>query len=211
MVERWVASRQTSSGPGLADDAPEVCQAPVVATDVNRPVVPVWLLDVDGVLNASRPGWGAPPRQGNALHGGEVFRMRWAPALITELVELHRTQLVEFRWATTWVDHIDQIQAMFGLPRFPVAFSGLATDPHVKAPALKADAALRVVEQERRPLIWADDDAIPTAGPILRRLRDSGQPLLLIAPDLRHGLQPADLYTVTEFLGDPRSWDSTGP
>src|SRR5690348_3934124 len=42
----------------------------------------VWLLDVDGVLNANRPGWGGPPRGGNAQSGGDLFRIRWAPALV---------------------------------------------------------------------------------------------------------------------------------
>ncbi|KUL32677.1 hypothetical protein [Actinoplanes awajinensis] len=41
---------------------------------------PVWLLDVDGVLNANRPGWSAAPRRGMAYAGGTGFLMRWAPA-----------------------------------------------------------------------------------------------------------------------------------
>ncbi|PPK93489.1 hypothetical protein CLV92_110117 [Kineococcus xinjiangensis] len=40
----------------------------------------VWLLDVDGVLNASRPGWSAPPRIRSAYSGGFEYRIRWAPA-----------------------------------------------------------------------------------------------------------------------------------
>jgi hypothetical protein len=169
-------------------------------------VVPVWLLDVDGVLNVTKPGWGGPPRHGEVAYGEQVFRMNWAPQLIAELVRLHRSRAVEFRWTTTLVDHIDQVGAMMRLPRFPTAFSGLPSDPHVKAPTLKTDAALHVVGQEQRPLIWTDEDAIPTSGTLLRRLQGRGLPLLLIAPDPRRGLQPADLHAVTEFLTDPWSW-----
>lgn len=43
---------------------------------------PVWLLDVDGVINATRPGWGSPPRQASVYADGDDWPMRWAPALI---------------------------------------------------------------------------------------------------------------------------------
>ena len=164
---------------------------------------PVWLLDVDGVLNANRPGWGAPPRQGTAHYGSETFRMRWAPKLMVELVQLHREGMVDLRWATTWVDHIDSVQALFGLPAFPLAFSRLSAAPQVKAPGLKMDAALQVVETERRALIWTDDDAIDADPLLVPRLRASGQPLLLIRPDPRRGLQPADLQAIAEFIRNP--------
>jgi hypothetical protein len=165
--------------------------------------LPVWLLDVDGVLNADRPGWGSRPRTGKATFEGHLFRMRWAPPLMIHLARLHHDHVVEFRWATTWVDQIHQLEALFGLPGFPVAFSGLPTGPQIQTPDLKGEAALDVVETERRPLIWTDDDAIPLGGPLLRRLRASEQPLLLIAPDPRRGLQPAHLDAVTEFLSKP--------
>jgi hypothetical protein len=50
---------------------------------------PVWLLDVDGVVNVARPGWGAAPRSGNAYSGATAYRMRWAPTLI-ERIRLRR-------------------------------------------------------------------------------------------------------------------------
>ena len=46
---------------------------------------PVWLLDVDGVLNANKPGWGQAPRK-RIISG---FVVRWAPKLI---VRMHRLQ-----------------------------------------------------------------------------------------------------------------------
>ena len=162
--------------------------------------VPVWLLDVDGVLNAGRPGWDTPPHQGSARHGDREFRMRWAPSLIVALARLHHDRRVEFRWATTWVDEISGIENLMRLPVFPVAFSGLPSSPQTKTPGLKTEAALNVVEQERRPLIWTDDDAIPTHGALRERLDRSGQPMLLIAPDPHQGLQPADLASVQGFL-----------
>jgi hypothetical protein len=176
----------------------------------SRPVtepVPVWLLDVDGVLNADRPSWGGLAGKGTAKFEGHAFRMRWAPRLMVQLSGLHRDRVVEFRWATTWVDQIGQIEALFQLPGFPLAFSGLPSGPQTQVPDLKGKAALHVVETERRPLIWTDDDAIPLGGPLRRRLQASGQPLLLIAPDPNRGLEPADLQAVTEFLANPMGCD----
>jgi hypothetical protein len=171
--------------------------------------VPVWLLDVDGVLNADRPGWSGLPGHGTAKFEGHVFRMRWAPRLIVQLIKLHRDHVVEFRWATTWVDEIGQIEALFRLPGFPLAFSGLSSGPQSQVPGLKGEAALHVVETERRPLIWTDDDAIPLGGPLRRRLHAS-QPLMLIAPDPNRGLQPADIQAVTEFLANPGATERPG-
>jgi hypothetical protein len=182
-----------------------VVRLAVVESTEAGPPVPVWLLDVDGVLNADRPGWGDPPGQGTARFEGHTFRMRWTPRLIVHLARLHQDQVVEFRWATTWVDEIEQIESLFRLPGFRLAFSGLPAGPQGKVPGLKGKAALQVVETERRPLIWTDDDAIPLGGPLRRRLNASGQPLLLIAPDPTRGLQPADLDAVTDFLADRRT------
>ncbi|CRK60373.1 hypothetical protein [Alloactinosynnema sp. L-07] len=166
--------------------------------------LPVWLLDVDGVLNAVRPGWGRAPRQGTASSGGLGYRMHWAPALIEEIIRLHRAGLVEIRWATTWADDIAQVERLLRLPRFPTAFSTLGVDPSVKAPERKAAAALEIVEVECRPLVWTDDDAIPASGPLIERLTAIGVPTMFVRPNPRHGLQPEDVRAIEEFLDELR-------
>jgi hypothetical protein len=163
---------------------------------------PVWLLDVDGVLNADRPGWGAAPRRADLQVGPHSYRMRWAPALIEAIVRLRRTTSVEIRWATTWVDEIHQVARAMRLPDLPVAFGGLGGDPSQASPEAKLQAALHVLEVENRPLIWTDDDAIPALGPDARRLRDARQPSLLISPNPKVGLQAPDLAAIAEFLAD---------
>jgi hypothetical protein len=164
--------------------------------------MPVWLLDVDGVLNVTRPGWGGAPRQGTACSAGIGYRMRWSAELVSEIRRLHRSGTVEIRWATTWVDDIEQVERLLRLPPFPTAFSGLNAAPSVKAPGYKAEAALRIVEAERRPLIWTDDDAIPTSGPLIDHLAASGMPTMLMRPDPRRGLQPEDIHAIEEFIAD---------
>lgn len=162
---------------------------------------PVWLLDVDGVLNATRPGWGEAPDQGEAFVNGACYSLRWAPALTRRIGALVVSGAVEVRWATTWVDHIMQVERLLRLPRIDTAFRGVTTDED-EAVERKLQAALDVVETERRPLIWTDDDAIPDSGEVLNRLLDGGVPVLLLSPSTGHGLQPDDLDAIDDFLAE---------
>ena len=162
---------------------------------------PVWLLDVDGVLNASRPGWGKPPVTRVAYADGLGYKIRFAVGLCTWLRRLHAGGRVDIRWATTWVDEIDQIEKAMRLPSWPCAFSLKA--PEADGDVEKYRAAIRVVEVERRPLIWTDDAAIPADGSLAyARLTAPGVPLHIARPQLNRGLQPADLVAIEAFLSD---------
>src|SRR5687768_389378 len=90
-------------------------------TDEKLP--PIWLLDVDGVINASRPGWGAAPRTGYAYAGRSEFKIRWAPALLQRIRKLHSEGLVEIQWCTTWCAFADQLERLFKLPPLGRAFT----------------------------------------------------------------------------------------
>ena len=107
---------------------------------------------------------------------------------------------VEVRWATTWVDHIVQVERLMSLPKAPTAFTRIDVADPLAGVARKLQAALHVVERERRPLIWTDDDAVPLGGPERDRLESAGVPVLLVRPLFRHGLQPADLAAIEQFL-----------
>ena len=93
-----------------------------------------------------------------------------------------------------------QVERLLRLPAFRTAFRGLGTAPSVGAVDFKLAAALHVVEVERRPLIWTDDDAIPVMGPERDRLEQAGVPVLLLAPDPHTGLGPADVERIDAFL-----------
>jgi hypothetical protein len=161
---------------------------------------PVWLLDVDGVVNARHPAWDQPYAQGHAFVDGVTYRLQWAPALTRFIKMVHKRRAAEVRWATTWVDHIHQVERLLRVPAFHTAFRGLGTSPAVGAPECKLAAALHVVEVERRPLIWTDDDAIPVTGEDRRRLDEAGVPVLLLAPDSFEGLTPRHLEAIEGFL-----------
>lgn len=166
--------------------------------------LPVWLLDVDGVLNAtSKPGWHAPPTRRYAYANGAEFSMRWAPSLLDRIRTLIRTEQVEVRWATSWIGYTAQLERMFGLPPLIDAFR---LDPALLAgteerrqatEANKRAAALEIVRSGRR-LLWTDDDAIWPNGPERDELTAAGA--LLIAPDERRGLQPDHLDAIDAWL-----------
>ena len=159
-------------------------------------MIPVWLLDVDGVLNAGRAGWDGPPRTGTAYDkDGQPFRIRWSADLVKRITALHVSGAVEIWWATTWVDHDpDQISRLLGLPTFPVGWEpqGWAHTLYVRA--AKQNAAHHVLRAERRPLIWTDDQAIPD-----RLIEPGDPPALLIAPDTRRGLRPEHMDRIEQF------------
>jgi len=157
---------------------------------------PVWLLDVDGVLNVGRPGWDDEPRSGHARSAGFEFRLRWAPSLMDRIRALHDAGRVEIRWCSTWCCDADQIERLFDLPRFDRCWmedlNGAA------AAAAKLAAARRVLADGRR-LIWTDDSEVPTLGPLYDELAEGGR-ALLIAPSWRRGLLPAHLDAIDAFI-----------
>jgi hypothetical protein len=158
---------------------------------------PVLLLDVDGVLNAFQPSWGDELTRTNVAG----LPIRWAPAMIERLREIHRSGLVEIRWCTTWCGLPVQLRALgelFGLD-IPAAFGDR---PMSKTWGdLKVEAAIEVIA-EGRLLIWADDEEAAAARrlfPVVAAAENAGRALLL-TPESRLGLQPEDLDAIEAFL-----------
>jgi hypothetical protein len=75
-------------------------------------VPPVWLLDVDGVINASKPGWGGPPVSRRIWANGKHLVVRREPALIARIRELINARAVEVRWCSTWCPWADQLERL---------------------------------------------------------------------------------------------------
>ncbi len=161
----------------------------------------VWLLDVDGVLNANRPAWKETPKSGEAFAGGMSFRIRWAPSLASRIRALHRAGTVEITWCTTWCAYADQIEQLLGLPELARAFT--ADINGEEASLAKAAAALRVVEQGHR-LIWTDDLEVPRSGDLHRALTKDRRSLL-IRPFERRGLTPEHMDRIEAFAAAARA------
>src|SRR5687768_10208625 len=140
--------------------------------------IPVMLLDIDGVVNAmsTKPPthvWKAHHwNQGSQLaDDGVEYPMLWAQPVVDWLTVLHEQELAEIRWHSTWQDESLKVGRLMGLPEFKVQecpewlryqFNGSALASELiracMPPWWKYPAVERVVTQEKRRLIWIDDD-----------------------------------------------------
>jgi hypothetical protein len=157
----------------------------------------VWLLDVDGVVNADRPGWAMAPYRRWVYADGE-YRLRWAPKLLQRIRALVHASAVDLRWCTTWCPWAHVLEAAWGLPELPRALTAEQCDRSPGQVDTAKVAAARAVRAAGRRLIWTDDTAVPRVGPILRELTAGGQGLL-IAPASRFGLLPEHMDQIEAF------------
>lgn len=194
--------------------------------------LPLWLLDVDGVLNAVAPtsegrDW---PRwqRGFARTDGRrrAWPISWSPDVISQLLAWRAARRVEVAWLTTWgYDANDELAELLGLPQLPVAG---APPSRVVASAGWADSTASTHAE-----MAGADAADPLTGrwwkfDVVRRLHaaDPLRPLiwtdddlafepevmawmrahtrsLLIAPDPMRGLIPQHLRAIDRYLQVP--------
>ena len=169
---------------------------------------PVWLLDIDGVVNALGRGsvlgiwpeqaWlGAVVRAMIPRRGPMVLPIMAARPVLDFVAEVVRADAVEVRWHSTWREAaVTELAPVLGLPDIPVSVAPEWTDP---PPGVwwKLPAAQRVVAAGRR-LVWTDDD-LAVLGDGLGSVSASPDALLL-SPDPRTGLAAADLDRIRRFL-----------
>lgn len=178
--------------------------------------VPVLLLDIDGVVNALSKEQSAEvwPEAWwlsfDATADGETFPMLISKAVVGFINMLHRTGLVEVRWHTTWQKSAKAVGAEAGFLDFDVESAPEFSDYRsFQKQAIidgrptwwKLPAAQRVVVDERRPLIWVDDDLYHE---YLRRddadeKLGGDQPTLLIRTNHAHGLTLTELEKIRVF------------
>lgn len=158
---------------------------------------PVWLLDIDGVINGSprEAGWGGPPSKVKA-----GFPVYYEPRLIDRIRAVHMSGRAEVRWCTTWCGWPDQLKHLGALLDLDLS-SAFGDRPASKTWAdLKVEAALDVLREGRR-LIWTDDSEVSAACdlfPLLARAEFEGR-ALLIEPVSERGLRPEHLDSIEAF------------
>lgn len=182
-------------------------------------VPPLLLLDVDGVLNAlgrplpdTWPTW----RTGTAVALGRPYVIAYSPDAVRRLLALHETGAAEVQWLTTWGHAANtSLRRLLSMPELAVAATFGAEAPTAGGAALadvtpaapdaltgrwwKFDAVRQLLATwPGRRLVWLDDDLAgePDIAAWTRGQTDA----LLIAPDPRVGLTPADLDRVEAFL-----------
>ncbi|MDQ6850739.1 MAG: hypothetical protein M3070_12410 [Actinomycetota bacterium] len=177
------------------------------------PSVPLWLLDIDGVVNALayRPGGDVWPRNQwvrctitTPVEGRGVMTLPILAArpVLDFVSQVHERGLAEIRWHSTWRDAaMTAFAPKLGLPTsIQISVAPEWTDRPVGL-WWKLAAAQRAVEAGRR-LVWTDDDLAVFAD---QAAEVGAHPdTLLIGPDPEHGLSPDDLMRIGEFLGIAR-------
>jgi hypothetical protein len=165
---------------------------------------PVWLLDVDGVINVDKPGkaWSEAPFHATVFADVD-FKLRWSPSLVRWISHLHSSGRVEVRWCTTWCPWTERLELALNTLRGLVkALSDEACfSSSRRVDEAKADVALAVWRSGRR-LIWTDDTAI-TAAPGLQAQLTDGNRGLLISPNPQIGLTPDDVHKIDKFISLP--------
>lgn len=160
---------------------------------------PVWLLDVDGVINANSPQWGEKPAEVTAYAHDYGYTLRYAPSLVARIRALIETGTVDVRWCTTWCDDASELERVWDLPALPRAFSGAGRWVSLA----KSSAALGVIEDGRH-LIWTDDMETPVKGETAYDRLMAGGNSLLIRPRASVGLTPKHMTAIERFAAGAR-------
>lgn len=161
---------------------------------------PVWLLDIDGVINASSKRHWPEDRWKQVTVAG--YKINTNLDLVDEIRRIHGTGRVEILWHTTWQEEALDVGDALGLPTFHVCPAPEYTDSsfHNLRDWWKLPAAVRVLAQGRS-LIWTDDD-INYDVAARTTIKDTRPevPRLLISPSPCEGLVPAEIARIRRFL-----------
>lgn len=163
-------------------------------------VRPLWLLDVDGVLNRlsdperfDETGW--TKWECKRIHG---FKIRYSPQLIERINNIIFADVVDVMWCTTWHDLANSALApQIGLSQLPVAPIALHEEAEEPAEWWKFDLASRLAKG--RPTVWTDDDLLFDPRTTEWR-RDWPHPLLAICPVTSLGLTVAHIEEIEDWL-----------
>lgn len=165
---------------------------------------PLWLLDVDGVLNAVCQG--VP--EGYRKFRADRFTITYRPVVMERIAAMHTSGLVEVAWLTTWCeDAADMLAPEMGLPAFEVM--GSADHRAITDGWWKSVTAKRV--SHRRALIWTDDDLedAEQRGEV-DWLRERAEPTLAISPNWQTGLTDEFLDRIEAFAVRVTSQETAG-
>lgn len=169
---------------------------------------PVWLLDVDGVINAVTakppPAWPADQWVVTSGHAdGATWPIRAARPVLDFIALAHEQGRAEVRWHTTWQHDALALAEALGLPEFGVQDApeyAARTDALRRGRWWKLPAAQRVMQDEGRSLLWTDDDAAWDLGREQEAYLASLGSLLVVAPSQQTGLCKRHLRLIDEFL-----------
>lgn len=163
---------------------------------------PIWLLDVDGVLNAYEE---AAPILRDWDDWQEFiargFPIRYSPAMIARILALHESGAVEVRWLTTWGHFANEDLQPLGFPEFLVAAEMPFRD---RLGWWKLPVAQDLFYQGRA-VIWTDDEISNSPSTIewMRQVADSqrANDLVMYSPPFG-ALSHRDIDDIEKWVAD---------
>lgn len=161
---------------------------------------PVWLLDVDGVINAlsARPPvsyWHRGSQWSHERING--YMILWSHDVVRFIREVHEEGLAEVRWHSTWQHLANEfLSPAMNLPQFEV----MDARPIASCRYWwKIDGATEVLTSGRR-ILWTDDDLAYSHDEVVAEIALSPGNLVL-SPRSEVGLLPRDLKRIATYLG----------
>lgn len=164
---------------------------------------PIWLLDIDGVVNAD-PGQHHLWSSDQWIHtrvpgGGKDWRLIASKPVIDFITKVHDENWAEIVWLTTWQDEANNVADALGLPHFKSLINPRAQGTlYAGLTWWKLSEATRVLAQGR-PTIWTDDDIGPEVTNLFLQ-NSTDQDCLVLAPKSPEGLAPVHLDKIASFL-----------
>jgi len=121
------------------------------------PDIPIWFLDIDGVLNTLPPIFQDKPHEFSTVIF-EDLRISWRPKVIDFVNRVHREKLSEIHWLTMWGETAQtEFAPLVGLDHFNYAYDPLG-DFGTPEYWWKISAIKQVTNGGRRKFIFTDDD-----------------------------------------------------
>lgn len=161
---------------------------------------PIWLLDVDGVINCfPAPKPGVVRRFGPFEHVEVLgFPIWFRPALVEFINRMHDEELVQIRWLTTWNKKAaTDLAPALGLPQVGVIAGGETNEKWHVGGWWKL-ARVREIAAAGEPFIWTDDEIDKPM-----RLELAAPDRLIFRPHSCPGLTTDHEERIEEFL---RGW-----
>jgi len=154
--------------------------------------VPIWFLDIDGVVNAAGVDLPEHLVRTEATTAGTTWPIHYSPEVVEFINMIHRAGLAEIRWLTTWgQDARSSFAPAVGLDDFP------AYDMYDSEGWWKAEIVAASIAEEARPIIWTDDDINDDDVAYFRDF--ATVPSAVIPPATEVGLTSSDLSAVLTF------------
>lgn len=171
--------------------------------------LPVWLLDVDSVINVPPPysyDSGNNVKKRLKVHPEWVktvihdFQIMYAPAVVDFINDVSRKGLVTIKWTTSWGQYaVSEFAPDVGLDTFAVSEDKGSEFIWPHENWWKYIAAKHAAWEG--PFVWTDDDIDKKAKlAVLKEGEQYGHEGLVITPARSRGLEQPHLDQIMEFL-----------